>query len=146
MRNPDRIAETIREIERAWLAHPELRLGQLLANSVPGDVFHVHDEVLVAAVRNFSSDNEQKTPTSSQETPVIEYDIGRVVWIAMGVPRLIQGTIVHKFKLAEREHPIEWQYVVEVPTHVDIVLELRSWQTISEAAEGPLNIFKDGGQ
>jgi len=48
MRDPDRIGRIIEKLHRAWYAHPDLRLGQLvhhLAN--PGTAaVHTEDDVL----------------------------------------------------------------------------------------------------
>lgn len=68
-----------------------------------------------------------------------EYDIGREVWIA-GIyldGALAKGKIVHKFKL-------DWgpvQYVIEVPTTIDPLLEVRNYHTISEDGK-ELNLWK----
>lgn len=48
MRDPKRIEKILQLIRCYWLAHPDLRLGQLVVNCcLPGaDVFYVEDNVL----------------------------------------------------------------------------------------------------
>ncbi len=47
MRNPNRIAFVLRELERLWKKHPDWRLGQLIFN-IPGrDPFYIEDYDLI---------------------------------------------------------------------------------------------------
>lgn len=68
----------------------------------------------------------------------LEYEIGQKVWIAIGYPKLIPGTIIHKF-----QHN-EILYVIEVDTSIDPVYYVREWSTISETKKGPLNLYIRG--
>jgi hypothetical protein len=43
---PDMKRAVLRTIEKAWLASPELRLGQLLCNASGHDLFYVEDHDL----------------------------------------------------------------------------------------------------
>ena len=72
--------------------------------------------------------------------PVKEYAIGTEVWIAGVVESgLYGGKIVHRFKLNDSTHPNDWFYIVEYPTSVDALLTVRTWSTISEHPDEPLN-------
>jgi hypothetical protein len=65
-----------------------------------------------------------------------EYEVGREVWICIGkTATIVKGTIVHKFPMYNMT-----QYVVEIMTHIDPVLEVRNWFTISEDGKN-LNIW-----
>lgn len=47
MRDPARINRIAEKIQRAWYAHPDLRLGQLLHHlAMPHTEAHVEDDVL----------------------------------------------------------------------------------------------------
>lgn len=50
MRDPARIDEIIEVLHKAWLKHPDWRLGQLIQNAGTGpgahDVFFVEDDVM----------------------------------------------------------------------------------------------------
>jgi hypothetical protein len=56
----DQMDKTLAQIKAAWLAYPELRLGQLLDNAlarrqyVGPDMFYIRDEHLVKALREFT--------------------------------------------------------------------------------------------
>lgn len=64
---PEQKRAVIERIYFAWLDHPELRLGQLIINSIhPGlrcpDVFYIEDETLAASVAVFSSKTNDRDP------------------------------------------------------------------------------------
>lgn len=54
---------------------------------------------------------------------VREYNVGDDVGIHIGSGRLSKGKVVHKFSLAGWLFP--YHYVIEVPTHIDPILEVR---------------------
>ena len=50
MRDPKRIPKILKRLEKAWLKHPDLRLGQILVavkGLIFGDIFYVEDEKLI---------------------------------------------------------------------------------------------------
>lgn len=61
--NADRFYEIDTALERireVWMAHPELRLGQLLSNvKSNGDLYYIEDEDLVNKVEDFYSERPQ---------------------------------------------------------------------------------------
>lgn len=68
------------------------------------------------------------------------YAIGDTVWLYVGDHRgkKSKGTIVHTFRL-------DWGgqfYVVEVPSHIDPLLEVRDWFSLAESEDAPLGLFK----
>ena len=65
--------------------------------------------------------------------------IGDTVWIAGIAPYLTEGKVVHSFILPDNALT---QYVIEVPTPIDPLYEVRNWYTISLTKEGPLNLWK----
>lgn len=75
-----------------------------------------------------------------------QYEIGDPVWIH-GVGRsnkLTKGVVVKKFNIEyanfdlSRDH-----YVISIDTHIEPILEVREWETMSEDELGPLGMFRD---
>lgn len=47
MRNPERIDICLKQIEKVWKEHPDLRFGQVLAvMKLDGDIFYTEDNIL----------------------------------------------------------------------------------------------------
>jgi len=71
------------------------------------------------------------------------YAVGDTVWI-YGVSRnnykLTKGTIVHEFT---PDGYTEVQYVVSVPSSIEALLEVRSWDTISQDSKGPVGSLRE---
>lgn len=57
MRDPARIPKVLEAIRAVWLAHPDLRLGQIIDNAATQpeggriDVFYIDDETLLARLQ-----------------------------------------------------------------------------------------------
>lgn len=55
MRDPNRIDEVLEALREYWIAHPEMRLGQILVNLVgakfTADIFYVEDETLLEKLK-----------------------------------------------------------------------------------------------
>lgn len=52
MRDPERIVKVLQEIAVFWLAHPDLRLGQILQMAAKGsDPFYMEEDTLIFALR-----------------------------------------------------------------------------------------------
>lgn len=74
------------------------------------------------------------------------YNVGDTVWI-YGVSlienRLTQGTVVKIFQLESDQ--LEDQrdyYVISVPSAIENLLEVRTWETISQDAQGPVGAIR----
>ena len=71
------------------------------------------------------------------------YAVGDTVWI-YGVSRnnhkLTQGKIVYEFT---PDGYTEVQYVVSVPSSIEALLEVRSWDTISQDSKGPVGSLRE---
>ena len=54
IRDPDRIPRICQEIQKLWAKHPDLRLGQLIMNSISPetDPYYKEDEDLMEAIKN----------------------------------------------------------------------------------------------
>jgi hypothetical protein len=72
------------------------------------------------------------------------YNIGDAVWI-YGVSilenKLTQGTLVKSFKLDDDSD--RTYYVISVPTAIEPLLEIRTWETISQDSAGPVGGLRD---
>lgn len=76
------------------------------------------------------------------------YNIGDTVWIA-GVSRnnarLTQGTVIKVLDL-QQEGFTQPHYLISIPTHIETLLEIRTWETISEDARGPVGSLRNIGK
>lgn len=60
MRDPRRIPKILQKLERIWEKYPDLRLGQLILNSVQGPVlYYVEDEELIKILKETHLKNRQ---------------------------------------------------------------------------------------
>lgn len=72
-----------------------------------------------------------------------EYNLKEIVWIHLGNGKLHKGTIVDIFDLAHAGYPADSEfYIVEVPTEIDPLLEVRSWEQISQDVKGPIGCYR----
>lgn len=55
MRDPKRIDEVLGALREYWVAHPDMRLGQILVNLIGTkfavDIFYVEDDVLLERLK-----------------------------------------------------------------------------------------------
>lgn len=72
-----------------------------------------------------------------------KYNVGDTVWI-YGVNRTnvksTQGTVVKAFNI---EGYNDLHYVVAIPTEIEPLLEIRTWQTISQTADGHVGSLRE---
>lgn len=68
-----------------------------------------------------------------------EYKNGDTVWIhGIGTKnKLTQGTVISCLDLSSKGYS-DSQYIIEIPTHIEPLLEVRSWYTISQDENGPV--------
>jgi hypothetical protein len=75
------------------------------------------------------------------------YNVGDTVWI-YGINRSnikpVQGKVVKVVDLSSAGYS-DTQYIVEVPTHIEPLLEVRSWHNISQDEKGPVGSLRDLG-
>lgn len=65
------------------------------------------------------------------------WNIGDTVFVAMGGKDLVEGKVIHIFEWCS-----ETQYVIEIDTHIDPVLEVRDWLTTSDDRSKPLFFWR----
>lgn len=76
-----------------------------------------------------------------------EYSINDTVWIA-GIGNrnnfLTPGRIIKIFNIdTDNYDPKIKYYVIEIPTHIDPLLEIRTWETISQDSHGPVGAIRE---
>lgn len=74
------------------------------------------------------------------------YAIGDSVWIHGISPsnKLTAGTVIHSIDLSGRGYS-DIYYVIEIPCHIEPLLELRSWHSISQDEIGPVGALRNLG-
>lgn len=75
------------------------------------------------------------------------YNVGDVVWIhgISSSNQLTQATVIKCLDLSAEGYN-DVHYIVSVPTHIETLLEIRTWHTISQDAIGPVGAFRDLGK
>lgn len=73
-----------------------------------------------------------------------EYNIGDTVWIhgVSSSNKLTQGKVIANVDLSSNGYE-ELQYIIEIPTHIEPLLEVRTWHTISQDSKGPVGSLRD---
>lgn len=73
-----------------------------------------------------------------------EYKIGDDVWIHGITPsnKLTKGKIIADIDLSSQGHA-HTQYIIEIPTHIEPLLEIRTWHSISQDEKGPVGSLRD---
>jgi hypothetical protein len=74
------------------------------------------------------------------------YDIGDTVWI-YGITRtenkLTKGKVIKIFDLSDLGYNDEPYYLIELPTSIEPLLEIRTWHTMSQDNKGPVGSMRD---
>lgn len=76
------------------------------------------------------------------------YQVGDTVWI-YGINRNntkpTQGKVIKIIDLSDAGYSVGDHYVVEIPTHIEPLLEIRTWHNISQDSKGPIGSFREIG-
>jgi hypothetical protein len=77
-----------------------------------------------------------------------EYNIGDTVWIYGITPanKITKGTVIASIDLKDQNYGTDVHYIISIPTHIDPLLEIRTWQTISQDEHGPIGSFREIGK
>ena len=77
-----------------------------------------------------------------------QYTVGDTVWI-YGINRSnvkpAQGKVIKKIDLTEAGYTDGPHYVVEIPTHIEPLLEIRTWENMSQDEKGPVGSLRNLG-
>lgn len=73
-----------------------------------------------------------------------EYKAGDEVWIhgITSSNKLTKGKVISSVDLSSQGY-LELQYIIEIPTHIEPLLEIRTWQTMSQDDRGPVGSLRD---
>ena len=73
-----------------------------------------------------------------------QYELKDSVWIHIGDSKLHKGTVVDIFDLehAGYDPSIEF-YIVSIDTEIEPLLEVRTWEQMSQDAKGPIGSYRD---
>ena len=64
-------------------------------------------------------------------------------WIHLGGHKLSKGKIIDIFDLEHAGYSKDMEfYIVEIPTEIDPLLEVRTWEQISQDAKGPIGAYR----
>lgn len=64
MRDPTRVPKVLIEIGKIWSHYPDLRLGQLLINSIyEKDLYYIEDDTLIKALEMYYVNNTNRRLT-----------------------------------------------------------------------------------
>jgi hypothetical protein len=76
-----------------------------------------------------------------------QYTVGDTVWI-YGINRSntkpVQGKVIKAIDLSGAGYTYE-HYVIEVPSHIEPILEIRTWHNISQDEKGPVGSLRNLG-
>jgi hypothetical protein len=77
-----------------------------------------------------------------------QYAVGNTVWI-YGINRSntkpVQGKVIKVVDLSEAGYSVGDHYIIEVPTHIEPILEIRTWHNISQDEKGPVGSLRNLG-
>lgn len=77
-----------------------------------------------------------------------EYAIGDDAWI-YGINRSntkpVKGKVIKIVDLTDAGYSFGPHYIIEIPTHIDPLLEIRSWHNISQDEKGPVGSLREIG-
>ena len=77
-----------------------------------------------------------------------QYAVGDTVWI-YGINRSntkpVQGKVIKVIDLSEAGYSVGDHYIIEVPSHIEPILEIRTWHNISQDEKGPVGSLRNLG-
>lgn len=76
------------------------------------------------------------------------YSIGDAVWIygiSANNNKLVEGKVIKKLDLSKEGYMADSHYIVEIPSHIEPLLEIRTWETMSQDSKGPVGAFRKIG-
>jgi hypothetical protein len=76
------------------------------------------------------------------------YQVGDTVWI-YGINRSnvkpTAGKVIKIVDLSDAGYTTGDHYIIEIPTHIDSILEVRTWHNISQDSQGPVGSLREMG-
>jgi intergrase/recombinase len=73
-----------------------------------------------------------------------QYEMNEYVWIHIGDGNLHKGKVIDIFDLEHAGYSKETEfYIIEIPTEIDPLLEVRTWGQMSQDLKGPIGAYRD---
>ena len=75
-----------------------------------------------------------------------KYNVGDTVWIygiSRGNEKSTQGTVIQSFVITYKGFNNEPHYVIGIPNEIEMLLEIRTWHTISQTKDGHVGSLRD---
>lgn len=73
-----------------------------------------------------------------------QYEMNDVVWIHIGDGKLHKGKVVDIFDLEHAGYSKDMEfYIVEIQTSIEPLLEVRTWENISQDQKGPIGAYRE---
>jgi len=74
-----------------------------------------------------------------------EYKVGEEVWIyGIGASnKLTKGQVVAELDLSDKGYGNDLHYIIAIPSHIEPLLEIRTWHTISQDDRGPVGSLRN---
>lgn len=77
-----------------------------------------------------------------------EYSIGDLVWIygiSSNNTKSVKGKVIKIIDLSREGFSNDPHYIIEIPTHIEPLLEIRTWENMSQDESGPVGAFRELG-
>jgi hypothetical protein len=75
-----------------------------------------------------------------------KYNVGDTVWIygvVLNAQKSVKGTVIKTFTIDYEDFNDELHYLIGVPTEIEMLLEVRTWHTISQTEDGHVGAVRD---
>jgi hypothetical protein len=75
-----------------------------------------------------------------------KYNVGDTVWIYgidRGRNKSTQGTVIKSFVIDYQGVSNEMHYVIGIPTDIEMLLEIRTWHSISQSKDGQVGSIRE---
>ena len=74
-----------------------------------------------------------------------QYNVGDDVWVAGIGRKLSKGKVIKIIDLGDCGYSHGLHYIISLPTEIEPLLEIRTWETISQDKDGPVGLFRECG-
>ena len=73
-----------------------------------------------------------------------QYELNDTVWIHIGDSKLSKGKVIDIFDLEHAGYSKDMEfYIVAIPTEIEDLLEVRTWESMSQDARGPIGSYRE---
>lgn len=72
-----------------------------------------------------------------------QYELNDIVWIHIGDSKLSKGKVIDIFDLEHAGYSKDTEfYIVAIPTEIEDLLEVRTWEQMSQDSKGPIGAYR----